>query len=53
LLKLLKRRFGEIPESAVARLDTADTKQLSLWTDRVLDAEDHVLEAASIDEVLR
>lgn len=36
--RLLTRRFGELPETAVGRLQSATAEQLDLWTDRVLDA---------------
>jgi len=36
LLELLSTRFGELPESAVARIDGADLVQLGLWAKRVL-----------------
>jgi hypothetical protein len=38
-------RFGEIPESAAHRLDSADGPTLVLWAERLLTA-------ASIDELL-
>ncbi len=45
LLKLLRTRFGVVPDAAAARIQAADTSQLDLWIDRVLTA-------ASLDEVL-
>jgi hypothetical protein len=38
LTRLLNRRFGPLPESTLARLQSATPDQLDLWTDRVLDA---------------
>lgn len=38
LRRQLTRRFGELPPAIHARLDTANTEQLDVWTDRVLDA---------------
>ncbi len=46
LLKQLEIRFGELPDSAIRRLDEADRPTLVLWAERVLTAE-------SIDEVMR
>ena len=45
LLKLLRTRFGALPDAAAARIQAADTSQLDLWIDRVLTA-------ASLDDVL-
>jgi len=45
LLKLLRARFGTLPEAAVARVYAADTTRLDAWLDRVLTA-------ATLDEVL-
>jgi hypothetical protein len=45
LLRQLRARFGEVPDSTVARIQTADDPQLDLWADRVLIA-------ATLDEVL-
>lgn len=39
LLKLLRRRFGELPEAAVARVNDADLGQLDTWAERVLSAQ--------------
>jgi hypothetical protein len=36
LLKLLRARFGVVPETAVARIHAADTTRLEAWLDRVL-----------------
>ncbi|WP_437635646.1 Rpn family recombination-promoting nuclease/putative transposase [Sorangium sp. So ce854] len=36
LLKLLRQRFGELPEAVVARVRAADAGQLEGWTERVL-----------------
>lgn len=38
LLVLLRTRFGELPEAAVARVNTAETEQLDLWAKQVLSA---------------
>jgi hypothetical protein len=45
LLKLLRTRFGELPEAAAARVNAADVGQLDLWAERVL-------EAPTLDDVL-
>ena len=45
LLKLLRARFGAVPEAAGARIEAADSSQLDEWFDRALGA-------ASLDEVL-
>ncbi|GHU00864.1 transposase [Betaproteobacteria bacterium] len=45
LARLLKRRFGPLPDWASARLRAADAAQLEMWADVVLDA-------TSLDEVL-
>ncbi|WP_433932619.1 DUF4351 domain-containing protein [Sorangium cellulosum] len=36
LLKLLRLRFGELPEPVVARVRAADAAQIDGWTERVL-----------------
>jgi hypothetical protein len=38
LTRQLTRRFGPLPDAALARLQSATPDQLDLWTDRVLDA---------------
>jgi hypothetical protein len=38
LTRQLSRRFGPLPDAALARLRSATPDQLDLWTDRVLDA---------------
>jgi hypothetical protein len=38
LVRQLTRRFGPLPDAALARLQSATPDQLDLWTDRVLDA---------------
>lgn len=38
LLRLMRKRFGELPESAPARLKAADRATLELWLDRILTA---------------
>jgi flagellar biosynthesis/type III secretory pathway protein FliH len=45
LHRLLTRRFGALPASIAARLQTATRDQLELWADRVLTA-------ATLDDVL-
>jgi len=37
-LGTLTRRFGPLPDAALARLQSATPDQLDVWTDRVLDA---------------
>jgi hypothetical protein len=39
LLKLLRARFGELPEAAVARVNAAELGQLDTWAERVLSAQ--------------
>src|SRR5690606_36581141 len=39
LSRLLVRRFGTLPESALIRLKRAQAEQLELWAERVLDAD--------------
>lgn len=38
LLKLLRARFGELPEAAVTRVNAASVAQLDLWAECVLSA---------------
>lgn len=38
LMRLIKRRFGEIPFAYAQRLKSADAETLLLWGERVLDA---------------
>ncbi|MBV5299010.1 MAG: Rpn family recombination-promoting nuclease/putative transposase [Rhodoferax sp.] len=38
LQRLLRRRFGDLPEASLARLQAASLEQLEQWTDAVLDA---------------
>ena len=45
LLRLLTRKFGELPPEARRRIQSADAETLLLWSDRVLDA-------ARLDDVL-
>lgn len=45
LLRQLRKRFGELPESAVARVAAAQTATLDTWAERVLTA-------TTLDEVL-
>lgn len=40
LSKLLRRRFGELPAWAVARLSQADAEQLEAWAERIFDVAD-------------
>jgi Domain of unknown function (DUF4351) len=44
LLRQLARRFGALPESIKARVDSAGTDALERWCDRLLDA-------ASLDDL--
>lgn len=44
--RLLTRRFGPLPEAALARLGAADAETLGLWAERLLDAP-------SLDEVFQ
>ena len=39
LLRQLGRRFGEVPESLVERVNSADEETLDAWADRVLSAK--------------
>ena len=45
LLKLLRTRFGALPEAAAARIQAADAAQLDVWAERVLTA-------STLDDVL-
>jgi predicted transposase YdaD len=45
LLKLLRARFGALPDAAAARIHAADSARLDAWADRVLTA-------ATLDDVL-
>lgn len=38
LLKLLRLRFGELPDTIVARIEAAEVPELDAWTERVLAA---------------
>ena len=38
LLKQLRLRFGELPASVVARIETAEVPELDAWAERVLTA---------------
>jgi hypothetical protein len=40
LNKLLRRRFGELPAWAVARLGQADAAQLEAWAERIFEVSD-------------
>jgi hypothetical protein len=44
LLELLEKRFGSLPADVVARIHSADVRQLDDWLLRILDAR-------SLDEV--
>jgi len=46
LLRQFTLKFGPVPESVRARVETADADTLLLWSERVLTAE-------TLDEVLR
>ncbi len=39
LLRLLRARFGELPEAAVARVEGAEIAVLEQWAERVLSAK--------------
>ena len=39
LKKLLTKRFGSLPDAVIAKLERADTAQLELWGERMLDAK--------------
>jgi predicted transposase YdaD len=39
LLQLLRRKFGELPESVTARVDLASEPELAAWAERVLSAQ--------------
>jgi hypothetical protein len=39
LLRQLRRRFGALPASWIARVDKASAAELNRWADRVLTAE--------------
>ena len=38
ILRLIKRRFGDVPDQYEQRIHTADAKTLRLWEERILDA---------------
>jgi hypothetical protein len=38
LVRLLTRKFGQVPDAVRERIDTASLEQLEIWSDRVLDA---------------
>ncbi|MHB8876510.1 MAG: Rpn family recombination-promoting nuclease/putative transposase [Myxococcaceae bacterium] len=46
LARILRRRFGEVPNAILERLQTADGTELELWVDRAIDA-------VSLDAVFR
>jgi len=39
LLRLMQRKFGRLPDPVCARIESADHATLSVWLDRILDAE--------------
>jgi len=39
LLRLLRKRFGELPAAVVGRIEAAGEADIELWADRVLDAK--------------
>jgi hypothetical protein len=45
LLKLLRTRFGALPDNAAAQIHAADSARLDAWFDRALTA-------ATLDDVL-
>ena len=45
LLRLLRRKFGELPEEAIARVRAASREDLDSWADSILFAD-------SLDKVL-
>jgi membrane-bound lytic murein transglycosylase B len=45
LSRMLRARFGEVPEAAAARIQAAGPEQLDAWLDRILTA-------ATLDDVL-
>jgi hypothetical protein len=45
LIHLLVRRFGELPEETLRKIETADAGTLLQWSERVLSAQ-------TLDEVL-
>jgi len=45
LVRLLTRKFGELPPEARRRIESADAETLLLWSERVLDA-------SKLDDVL-
>jgi flagellar biosynthesis/type III secretory pathway protein FliH len=45
LLRLLRARFGELPETALARIEAAGPSELEQWGERVLNAQ-------TLDDVL-
>jgi hypothetical protein len=38
LLRLLRVRFGELPDAVVARVEAADVAEIERWGERMLDA---------------
>jgi hypothetical protein len=38
LLRLLRTRFGQLPDAVVAQIHAADSARLEAWADRVLTA---------------
>lgn len=40
LLRMLRRRFGELPQAVVSRVESADAAARARWADRLLDAAD-------------
>jgi hypothetical protein len=39
LLRLLRARFGELPEAAIARVEAADVADIERWGERMLGAK--------------
>jgi hypothetical protein len=39
LKRLITRRFGQLPESAVIKIEAADTTQLEIWAEAIFDVQ--------------
>jgi hypothetical protein len=40
VLRMMRKRFGELPVPVVQRIQRADAEQLMLWSERLLEASD-------------